>query len=238
MPSFACPWRVRSGMMRHQSTRSKVMHARSCARPGGHCVSAIAVCILTLAVMVLFWSSASPETCYWTDAATFALNGALVRDHVAAGFPKSPIAFANAWFLHYPALTISLYPPIFPVAEAISFALLGFSNASAQATSAAFCALAAYGAYQTARTALRPLEAAGLVLILFATPTFSIWSRQVMMEVPSLAFLLLGSAFLLNYQATSRIRQLWLAVCMVLAAAYTKQTAIFAAPAFAAAILI
>jgi hypothetical protein len=59
-----------------------------------------------------------------------------------------------------------------------------------------------------------------------------------MMEIPSLAFLLIGTAALLHYQAESRTWQLMLAVLMVLAGVYTKQTAIFAAPAFATALML
>ena len=74
---------------------------------------------------------------------SFALNGELVRDYLASGLGQSPMAFALEWFRHYPAVTISLYPPIFPLAEAAVFALFGFSHAAALATVTLFVALAA-----------------------------------------------------------------------------------------------
>lgn len=191
-----------------------------------------------MTVILLFSTSPRHEDFWWTDAATFALNGEFVRDYITRGFPNSLMTFANAWFLRYPALTISLYPPIFPMAEAVVFALFGFSHPAAQATVAAFTALAAYGAYLTARTVVSPLAAAGFALVLFATPGVLLWSRQVMMEIPSLAFLLIGAVTLLRYQALGGTWRLQLAVLMVLAGVYTKQTAIFAAPAFIAALLL
>ncbi len=198
----------------------------------------LVVGLLASAVTLLFLTAPKHEDFYWTDAASFALNGALIRDYVAAGFPRSPMAFATEWFMRYPALTISLYPPIFPMAEALVFSIFGFSHAAAQATVAAFTALAAGGAYLTARSAMPPLAAVGAALLLFATPSVLLWSRQVMMELPALAFLLAASAALLRYQAGGGARRLFLVVILLLAAVYTKQTAIFAAPAFAAALLV
>ena len=198
-------------------------------------VSALA---LVAAVLVMFATSPLNEQFWWTDSATFALNGEFVRDYIASGLPRSPMAFANAWFLRYPALTISLYPPVFPLAEAAVFAVFGFSHAAAQATVAAFTMLAAWGAYRVGRTAMPAMAAAAFALVLLATPGVLFWSRQVMMETPSLAFLLLGASALLRYQAFGGPMRLLFAVAMVLAGTYTKQTAVFAAPAFALALLV
>jgi 4-amino-4-deoxy-L-arabinose transferase-like glycosyltransferase len=186
---------------------------------------------------ILFYTAPKSEDFWWTDGASFALNGALVHDYFVSDFHQSPMAFANEWFRRYPAVTFSLYPPIFPLAEAAAFGLFGFSHAVAQATVAAFTGLAAFGGYRLLRTAMGRLEATGGVLFIFAAPSILLWSRQVMMELPSLAFLLLAAASLLHYQAWRRTRDLVLAAVWLLGAVYTKQTAIFAAPAFAIALI-
>ena len=190
------------------------------------------------AVLALFITSPTNEDFWWTDSATFALNGELIRDYVASGLPGSPLAFATEWFRRYPALTISLYPPVFPVAEAVMFAVFGFSHPVAQATVALFTLFAAAGAFLAAQTAVPTLAAAGFAVGMLATPAMLLWSRQVMMELPFLGFLLAGAAALLRYQNSGRAWWLVLAVGGVLAATYTKQTAIFAAPAFAMALLV
>ncbi len=194
--------------------------------------------ILTLATLAMFYTSPMDEGFMWGDAPSFALNGDLVHDYVAHGLGRSPVAFANEWFLRYPALTISLYPPVFPVAEAAMFALFGFSHMAAQATVSLFVALAAWGAYAIARTALPPLPSTAAVLMLLGTGAMMVWSRQVMMEAPTMAFLCLGAAALLRYQAGARVWHLYIAVLMLVAATYTKQTAIFIAPAFVAFLLL
>ena len=73
-------------------------------------------------------TAAREEDFWWTDGASFALNGELLRDYFTSGLGRNPIAFASEWYLHYPALTISLYPPIFPLAEMIVFTIFGFST--------------------------------------------------------------------------------------------------------------
>jgi 4-amino-4-deoxy-L-arabinose transferase-like glycosyltransferase len=191
-------------------------------------------CITIAAIVVtLYLSAPKAEDFGWPDAATFPLNGELIRDFIASGFHQSPMAFATDWFRRYPAVTLSLYPPIFPVVEAFAFTVFGFSHAVAQATVAAFTALAAYATYRIASTAVTRPEAAACVLMVFAAPAVLFWSRQVMLELPFLAFLLLASFFLLRYLATNKPRTLFMAIFWLLCGVYTKQTAIFAAPAFA-----
>ena len=189
-------------------------------------------------VTVLFLTAPKAEDFWWTDAASFALNGELVHDYVASGLHLPPLAFANAWFIRYPAVTISLYPPIFPVAEAIAFTLFGFSHPVAQATVCVFAGLAAFGVFRLLRHAVGPLEATSGVLLIFAAPSILLWSRQVMMEVPALAFLLLASAWFLRYLERRHTRDLMLATLATLAAVYTKQTAIFIVPAFPITLIV
>jgi len=201
--------------------------------------SAVLVACLAVAIGVAtYWTSPRAEDFWWPDSASFALNGALVHDYLVSGFRMSPLTFANEWFRRFPAVTISLYPPIFPLVEAIAFLLFGVSHAVAQAVVAAFTALAAVGIYRTARTALDWPAAAATMLLFAAAPGVFQWSRQVMMEIPSLAFLLLASASLLRHQADGKSRDLWLSLLWTLAAIYTKQTAIFAVPAFAASLVL
>lgn len=189
-------------------------------------------------VATLFLTAPKAEDFWWTDAPSFALNGELVRDYLASGFHETPLAFANEWFRRYPALSISLYPPIFPLAEALAFALFGFSHPVAQGTVGAFTILAGFGVYRVGRTVTDPMGAAGAIMLTFSASGILLWSRQVMMEVPALAFLLLATSYFLNYQDTRRTWDLMAATTLTLCAVYTKQPAIFIAPAFVIALLI
>ena len=203
----------------------------------GRFATALACFLLGAAAVSMFATAPKSEDFWWSDAATFALNGVLIHDYLFQGLGQSPMAFASNWFLHYPALTISLYPPILPVTEALAFTLFGFSHIVAQAVVSIFAGICALGCFATMRTATSRSIAVAAALFLFATPSVLLWSRQVMMEVPTLAFLMLAAAMLLRYQAIGGQRRLYIAVALVVAAVYTKQTAIFAAPAFAVALM-
>jgi 4-amino-4-deoxy-L-arabinose transferase-like glycosyltransferase len=193
---------------------------------------------LILAVVVTtFLTSTRDEDLWWADGASFALNGEFLRDYLASGLTRNPMAFAMEWFRRYPALTISLYPPIFPLAEAVVFSVAGFSHAAALATVTLFAAVAAFGIYRMARTAVGVVPAGASAILLFATPEVLRWSRQVVLDVPAMAFLLLAAAALLRYQAVRSTKALLTAVALTLAAIYTKQTAIFIVPAFVVALL-
>jgi 4-amino-4-deoxy-L-arabinose transferase-like glycosyltransferase len=215
----------------------RVLADPAARRFGGFAARLLGPLLLIAAAAATFLTAARDEDFLWADGASFALNGELVRDYLASGLGQSPMAFALEWFRHYPAVTISLYPPIFPLAEAAVFAVFGFSHATAVATVTLFVALAACGMYRMMRTAVGIAAATGAGLMLLGTPEVLRWSREVVMDVPSMAFLLLAAAALLHYQATKRSRALLAAVVWTLAAVYTKQTAIFVAPAFAAVLL-
>ncbi len=197
--------------------------------------------LLIAAAVATFMTAARDEDFWWADGASFALNGEMLRDYLASGFAQTPMAFALEWFHRYPALTISLYPPIFPLAEAGVFAVFGFSHAAAIGTVTGFTALAALGMFWMMRTTVGLMAAAGAGVMLLGTPGVLLWSREIVLDVPAMAFLLLAAAALLRYQAieeTGRGRgSLLPAVLLTLAAAYTKQTALFVAPAFVVALL-
>ena len=87
------------------------------------------------------------------------------------------------------------------------------------------------------RTAVGVLPATAAGILLLATPEVLRWSREIVMDVPAMAFLLLAAAAVLRYQSEQRTKSLLLAVLLLLAAIYTKQTAIFVVPAFALALV-
>ena len=161
------------------------------------------------------------------DAARHALNGALVHDWIASLDWRHPVAFATRYYLHYPAITIALYPPLVPVVEAVFFALFGVSQAAALCMVFVFAMVALASTYAIARVALPPLQSLGAVCLMAAMPVFADMSRQVMLEVPSAALALAGAACLLRYCAGGRAGLLWAGAAVAVAAAYAKQAAGF-----------
>src|SRR5207248_10317959 len=61
---------------------------------------------------------------YQGDAPRHAANGLFWKDFIAR-FPVNPFDFAVSYFLRYPVITPTVYPPGFYLLEAAAFSLLG-----------------------------------------------------------------------------------------------------------------
>ena len=166
------------------------------------------------------------------------MNGALLHDYLKNPPYGSPLRFAFDYYLHYPALTISVYPPVFPIAEALVFSIVGVSHFAAQLTVSLFGLALAYSLFGLVRTAFPPAAAGGAALLLLSTPMVALWSRQVMLEIPSLALLVAAGAFFLHFLENEAPRRLYLSVLLLCGAVYTKQTAGFAIVPFAVTLLL
>lgn len=184
--------------------------------------------VLFLAALVWFVTAPKQDDFWWTDAPSHAMNGALLHDYLWSLPYASPLRFAYDYYLHYPALTISVYPPVFPIAEALVFSVLGVSHFAAQLTVSLFGLALVYCLYGTARTALPPAAAGGATLLVLSTPMVALWARQVMLEIPSLALLAAATALFLRFLEDGATRRLYLSVLLLCGAIYTKQTTAFA----------
>jgi 4-amino-4-deoxy-L-arabinose transferase-like glycosyltransferase len=186
-------------------------------------------CLLLLAVAVFLFFKTSPTQgdFWWSDAPRHAMDGVFYYDMARA----LPIAHLKQWainyYLQYPAVTVLTYPPLFALVEALFFAVFGVSHATAQLTVSVFFLAAAWGAYILARRWMGRIPALAAALLFIGTPAMALWGRQVMLEIPTFAFLLWSACFFFLYLDSERPRFLYFVVLFVLAAAYTKQPAVF-----------
>ena len=188
--------------------------------------------VLALAVFLLFKTSPKQGDFWWSDAPRHAMDGAFYYDMARA----MPLAHLKTWaidyYVHYPAATVLTYPPLFALVEAVFFCIFGVSHATAQMTVSAFFLATAFGAYFIARRWMGRIAAFSTALVFIGTPIMALWGRQVMLEVPTFAFLLWSACFFFRYLDSNRPRDLYLVVALVLGAAYTKQPAVFIVPAY------
>ncbi len=137
----------------------------------------------------------------------------------------------------YPALTILFYPPLFYVISAPFYAVFGVSHATALSVVLVHYFALAFGLYLLARCWVSPLAAIAVGLSVMAAPGIALWGRQVMLEVPSVAFAVWAALLLRHYVTGSRPGALYLAMFLLLCATYTKITTIFLFPIFALVLL-
>lgn len=162
----------------------------------------------------------------WSDAPRHALNGAFLKDLIAA-MPRHPMVWAESYYLQYPSLSILFYPPLFYVFEAAAFAVLGVTQFAAQATVMLFYTLLGLGTYRLTRLwASRP-AALGAALMLMGMPELALWGRQVMLDVPAMAWLVWGVYAFARFLKFDRGRDLAWAAGLLLAALYTKYNVAF-----------
>ena len=169
---------------------------------------------------------------WWSDAPRHALNGVFVKDLIAA-VPADPERWAIEYYLQYPAVTILFYPPLFPFVEALFFGFFGNSHGAALAAVGSFYVALAFGSYRLFGHWLDRWPAAAAALLLAGTLEVALWGRQVMLEIPAFACLVWSTHLFLRWTEERRPRLLYLAMLILLAGLYTKQTVIFMVPVFA-----
>ena len=192
----------------------------------------VCLILLALAVVLLFETSPKQGDFWWSDAPRHAMDGVFYYDMAR----ERPIGHLKQWainyYLQYPAVTVLTYPPLFAVTEAVFFAIFGISNTTAQLTVGMFFLATAWGAYFVCRLWLSRMVAFATVLLFIGTPVMVLWGRQVMLEIPTFAFLFWSVYFFFRYLDSHAPRYMYLATIMVLAACYTKQPAVFIVPAY------
>lgn len=197
-----------------------------------------ALCILGLAAMtaLLFASSPHDGDFWWSDAPRHAMDGVFLHD-LMKDLPLGELRqYAMDYYVQYPALTLLFYPPGFAVAEAMVFAFAGVSHGTAMLAIALFDFAAALGAYAYLRSYTAPAFAFAAAGLFLGLPEVALWGRQVMLELPTCAFLLWMAWCLRRLEQSARVRYLYAFALLLAGAVYTKQTAIFIAAAMIAAV--
>jgi hypothetical protein len=198
---------------------------------------ALVVLVFIAANAALFATAPKSGDFWWSDAPRHALNGAFIKDFIAAAPWHDPRHWAIDYYLKYPALTILFYPPLFYFFLAAAYAVFGVSQVVAQAVVSLFTALLGAATYGIARARFPRWSALGAGLLVIGAPETAFWARQIMLDVPAYAALVTGVFFFLRYLRAERPRDLYCAVAAILAAIYIKLTAAFIAPVLAVTLL-
>ena len=175
------------------------------------------------------------------DSAARMMDGVLIYDWVAAG-PSAwldPVGFAEHQYSYYPSLGIgSAYPPGFATVEALFFAVFGISVVTAHLCVLTFALLTCSGLFVLMRRFTGRLEAFCVVLCLMAMPSVVYWTRQVALEMPTLAVLIWSAVAACHYHRRPSRPRLLLWISVSLAAVMFKQTAIFVLASYGLLLLI
>ncbi len=133
--------------------------------------------------------------------------------------------------MRYPAVTILFYPPLSLIVEAFFFALFGVSHFVVHSVDGYRIFVRFRSGNTTTGAALddRCRAAVGVGLTALGLPLVTFWARQVMLDMPAYAFLIWSVYYLLRYLRDEQTWQIVLAVVLLVAGLYVKQTIAFGA---------
>ena len=200
--------------------------------------TAIAFAFFTLGAVLLWLSAPHQGEFWWSDSPRHALNGVFIKDLFAA-FPwRDPAGFAAQYYVQYPALTILFYPPLFYLVSAPFYAVMGVSHATGLTVVMVHYFALAFGLFVLARRWVTFPIALAVGLSIMAIPGMALWGRQVMLEIPALAFAVWAFVFVRRYLDESRPTLLYVGAFLLLCAIYTKFSSIFLVPIAALMLLV
>lgn len=145
---------------------------------------------LIAVTLVLYGQNLTHSLGEFPDASHHLMNGIFVHDalHEARAAAAAPVDYAIEYYRHYPAVNLGYYLPVFPMLEAGMMFLFGVSGASAQLAVLVCAILLALFAQAWFLLRFPPWWAGCAALLLTATPYLVYWGRDIMLEVPLLAF--------------------------------------------------
>jgi len=117
----------------------------------------------------------------YPDEAAHLITGLMVRDYAVSGFGKSPVEFAENYYLHYPKVGFGIWPPLYHFVEAAWFLVTPPGKTSAFILQALITgSLAACVAAMALPYGILIALAAGLALV--GMPTVQSFTGMVMAD--------------------------------------------------------
>lgn len=161
------------------------------------------------------------EPFYNHDEARHVMTGVFFRDFVLDMPVTHPRAYTVQYYLQYPALGLLVWPPFFYVVEGLFMLLFGTSVVAAKLLIGLVATTACVYLFLLV-TRTHSLGHATIAVCLFGVaPLVVVFSRQVMLEMPTLALALAAIYHFQRYLDVNLRRDLWLAS---LASAFTALT--------------
>jgi 4-amino-4-deoxy-L-arabinose transferase-like glycosyltransferase len=194
----------------------------------------LALPLILLIVLAVHLVKAEPsEPFYNGDETRHVMTGIFVADALADGGYKSPREYAERYYSQYPALGLLVWPPGFYGVEGVTMLAFGRSYETARALALAYLLLACLFLYRIVRhTHDWPTAMIATLIFAFSREVF-FHSRTVMLEVPTLAFVLMAMLYLERFLQSEHRRDLvWIAVACIFAGLH-RYDAVLLLPLFA-----
>jgi len=175
---------------------------------------------------------------FWSDESRHAMDGVYFLDLIKDMPVFHLYQYTKQYYAKYPALGLAWYPPFFAMIEAIFYAIFGISTFAARFTVISFALLGVFIWYVWIREIYNQEIAFYSGLLFVTTPLVVYWSHAVMLEIPTLAMIILCFYCFYNYFELDKKKHAYYLALSLSGALLTKQTAGFIIPLFFSYILI
>ena len=187
-------------------------------------VQIVAICLLVLLMNIFDISKG--ELFFNNDEPRHAFNGVFIYD-LLRDLPLDPIQYAYEYYAQYPALSIIHWPPFFYVEEAAFYALFGISVEAARLSVLFFALIGSIYWYKLILKMYNMNIAFFSSVLLITAQPILLYSKMVMLEIPSLALIIISIYYYYKYIVDRERKDVyWCSIFMALAI-LTKQNAIF-----------
>jgi len=175
---------------------------------------------------------------FWSDESRHAMDGVYFLDLIKDMPIFHLYQYTKQYYAKYPALGLTWYPPFFAMVEAIFYAIFGISTFAARFTVIFFALLGVFIWYVWIREIYNQEIAFYSGLLFVTTPLVVYWSHAVMLEIPTLAMIILSFYCFYKYFELDEKKYAYYLALSLSGALLTKQTAAFIIPLFFSYILI
>ncbi len=168
------------------------------------------------------------EFSYNVDETQHACTGQFVADLLRDHPFRHPVAYTYLYYVHYPALSGVLHwPPLFYLWEGLVFLLLGSSVVTARLSILVLAAVALWVWFRLVERVESTGAAIVATLLLGLCPSFLLFERTVMLEMPSMLLCLAASFLWIQFLRGGRDRSLIGFAAVAALAMLTKQNAVY-----------
>lgn len=147
---------------------------------------------LVLLTVLLYGQGLTRSRGYYGDSFHHLINGIFVHDamHEPVLALSDPVGFALDYYMHYPAVNLGYYPPVFPIIMAFLMMVFGVSATTGQLAVLFMSIMMTVFAFAWFRLRFELPWAATATVLFISTPLLVYWGRDIMLEIPMMAMVM------------------------------------------------
>lgn len=223
-----------ASMLRLMSLSSAVMNKRTFQPESQNHRILRALMMIVLPAAIHLLSVRPVEPVFGGDSNRHVVTSIFFRDFIADGQFADPKSYAKQYFEQYPALGLLVWPPMFHGVCGLAMLAFGTSATVARLLVLLSFAVSCWCVHRMARRVLEADQAAAVMIVYSVLPIIFDYSRDVMLEVPTLALVMLSAdQFDLWLRGVNR-RNLYFAAVAAAFAALTRFDAVVLLPFYLA----